>query len=300
LAERAIRAIEENTAIPCTELKRLLGDALPSMEGLFEQEDDLVTLSAFGDLVTRMRQAQQEKPVLLYPSARQKFESLQGIEHDIIDAMLAKVRDPQVRAIKTERWWVGDPDLSVYRQRGDTAGRLVYWVAGECAYIAEIYTEHARYKREMPNLRKQDYDMRRFTPHWPSVEEFTEEPATTDDEVSSLQAKLSETEENLRKAQERVASGERDGEVAFAMASGMEEKLRKAEAEATGAKRDCDAARTRTKEREQQLAVAEDAVKERDRLIAGLREWGAALEAQQKQMVSWRLLRRLRWALFGL
>jgi putative CRISPR-associated protein (TIGR02619 family) len=172
-AERAFRQIEEKVAIPRYQLQKLLGEELPRFEGLFEEvEGDKLTLSAFGYLLLGDLKRSQEMPVMLSNSAYNKLKSLQGFQRRAIDLLLDRVRNPFWRAQK--RHTFTNTDLEVYKP-GSTSYRLAGWSQDDVMYIAEIYTEHDAYERDLPSRRRNQYKTQDFRAYTPTREEIGEE-----------------------------------------------------------------------------------------------------------------------------
>ncbi len=172
-AERVFRVIETQVAIPYRELKGLLGEDLPRLKGLFEEiEHNEMTLSAFGHMLLESLKKAQESPVMLSPGAREVLEGLQGTQRREIELLLDRVRNPIWRAAK---WHTrSDTDLAVWKP-GANQPRLAGWVEGDTVYVAEIYTTHQEYDRDIPNRRRRNYDPKGFSAYYPRALELAQE-----------------------------------------------------------------------------------------------------------------------------
>jgi putative CRISPR-associated protein (TIGR02619 family) len=275
LAAQVFREIDQQTAVPRRHLEQLLGEDLPSLEGLFEEQDhNTVTLSAFGFMLLESLKRAQEHPVMLSPSAKGKYEALNGSEKNIIEAMLDRVRNPIIRAHK--RHEIRGTDLDVYKP-GNTRFRLAYWIEGETVYITEIYTSHDNYERILPGRFKRDYRREEFRPLWLAASQEEEEPFA--DEVITVALRDKE------RAEREKAEVVKDRDDALKVALEMERQVNQLRGDKELAEADRDAALSRVQ------SSAEE--------VERLRSRATELEDQQRQMASWSIGRRLRWALFG-
>lgn len=261
LAEPALHEIERDTGIDRKRLEILLGAELPRLQGLFEEFDGQATVSALGQMVLDLRRRGIEQPVMLSPSAHQRLQGLHGTERKAVDAMLDRVRNPLVRAHKIHTFH--GTDLDVYKP-GNTAARIAYWVEADRVHVAEIYTVHDEYERDLPNRVKAAYRHEEFVPHWP---EFAPEQANDPLEDETVAVALREQERAERERDEAVAARARaqaDRDQALTLAAEVEQRAEEL--------------RRSSRQLEGQLAGLE-------RMLAGMRSWG--------------FLRRFRWALFG-
>lgn len=275
LAARAFREIDQQTAIPRWTLEKLLGEDMPTLEGLFEVQDNDVTLSAFGLMLLESLKRAQESPVMLSPSAKRELDSLRGTERRSIDAMLDRVRNPIIRAHKRHEFH--GTDLDVYKP-GNTGSRLAYWVEPGAVYIAEIYPSHERYEVHLPGHFKADYGREEFVPHWPAASQLDEQELFDDETVTVT---LRDKERAERERSEAV----KDRDAALKVAVEMEREVDKLRGDKQRAEVDRDVALRRA-----QLSTGE---------AETLRSRAIDLEDQRRQMLSWGIGRRLRWALFG-
>lgn len=275
LAARAFREIDQQTVIPRWTLEKLLGEDMPTLEGLFEEQDDNVTLSAFGLMLLENLKRAQESPVMLSPSAKRELDNLLGTDRKSIDAMLDRVRNPIIRAHKRHEFH--GTDLDVYKP-GNTGPRLAYWVEPGAVYIAEIYPDHKRYEAHLPGHFKVGYKREQFVAHWPAASQLDEQELF-DDEIVSVA--LRDKEQAERERSEAV----KDRDAALKVAVEMEREVDQLRGDKQQAEADRDVA----------LRRAQLSTEEAERL----RSRATELEDQQRQMASWNIGRRLRWALFG-
>jgi|GEM_PF-3359391 len=255
--DRILRELEQEGVISLARLRSSLGEDFAKWEGLFELEEGHATLSAFGHLLLSKIRRAQDSPVMLSPSAKQKLESLKGAERNVVETLLDRVRNPLWRAQKCHSF--SSTDLLVIKP-GSTSPRLaICAIKNESVYVAEIYSAHDEYERDLPNRHRNDYDLRNFVPHNPKsipIDAEIEEEAGGD---ISLALALNEA---------RVMQKERDE--ALELASSYEQKLKAYEAQ----------------------------LKEYEQSLIEIREKLAEMEARERERSSWGLWRRLRWALF--
>ena len=270
-AERVLDRIEQDVAVRRDDLRQLLGENFPRMEGLFEEYEGGMTLSAFGHLLLAHLKRAREMPVILSPSAKRKLDESSGTQRQLIELILDRVRNPLWRAQKLHAFQ--GTDLDVYKP-GSTAHRLAGWVervpigggqVGETVYVAEIYTRHDEYERDLPNRRRRDYSIRDFTPHDPSALDVGTEEESGDELIALV-------------FREKVKA-EADRDEALSLATRMEEERNESRERAESSRRDTEKYR-----------------QEAD----GLRTHLAAVETRQREMGSWNVWRRLWWALFSL
>jgi hypothetical protein len=100
---------------------------------------------------------------MLSPSARRKLESATGLDRHLMSYWLDRVRSATWRAKK--RHTFHGTDLEVFKP-GDTSYRLAGWIERngntEIVYIAELYSDHDHYERELPGRFRSHYDRREF------------------------------------------------------------------------------------------------------------------------------------------
>lgn len=261
LAEPVLAEIERDTAIHRKRLDLCLGSELPRLQGLFEEFDDQVSVSALGQMVLDLRRRSIDQPVMLSGSAHVTLGRLHGTERKTVEGMLDRVRNPLVRAHKIHP--VHGTDLDVYKP-GNTSARMAYWVEGDRVYVAEIYAAHDDYVRDLPGRLKKAYAGDEFVPHWPeSVLSSTDNPLG--DETVTVALREQERAERERD-EARVAEGraEADRDQALALAAEFEQQARE------------------LRQKAQQVEERLDGLK---------RSLG--------EVTSWGLWQRVRWALSG-
>lgn len=257
-AEPALNEINKKGEILRSRLEQLLGGKLLRLEGLFEDAgNDQVTLSAFGFMVLEDLSRASQTPVMLSSSVQRKLKEANDIERSLIELLLDRVRSPLWRAQKCHAF--SGTDLEVYKP-GSTSHRLAVWgIEGETVYVAEIYTSHDEYERDLPSRRLANYDKKAFTPYYPNPPPVPEEKLEeSGDEMIAIAISEKERAERAR------AQAETDRDEALKMAAQMERTL------------------------------LESSQKTDD-----LRKRVAELEAKQRERDSWGLWQRIRWALFG-
>jgi putative CRISPR-associated protein (TIGR02619 family) len=261
LAERVLGEIERETTIDRTRLETLLGDDWRRLQGLFEEVDGQASVSALGHMVLDIRRRGVAQPVMLSPSARSRLDQLRGTERKAVEGMLDRVRNPLIRAHKIHSFH--GTDLDVYKP-GDTGLRLAYWVEGDCVYVAEIYAAHDDYERHLPGRVKKDYQREEFVAHWPDSTLSPADDPLSDETVIVALRDVARAEQERDQAKAAAAHASQERELALALAAEVEEKYN---------------------------ALRESVQATQERL--------AGLEGALRDMRSWRLWRRLRWAVFG-
>jgi len=222
-AEMALNEIDQNTMIEMHRLKNLLGGNFPRLEGLFEDVGDgQMTLSAFGLMLLGDLTHARNVEVMLSPSARAELENSAGIEKRQIELMLDRVRSPLWRAQKRHSFH--GTDLDVYKT-GNTSYRLAGWTEGEKVYVAEVYTIHKGYTRELPQRRRENYNSDTFTPYWPTAPDLLEGEKSGDEMIAIAIHDKEQAEQDKKRAE-----AERDE--ALKMAEQVEVALNKSHKEA--------------------------------------------------------------------
>lgn len=208
-AFREISYIDRETCAPRERVLRDLGeDTFAKLEGLFEEDHGELTLSAFGIMLLEKCKHAAETPVMLSPSARRKWETLQGTRKREIAAMLERVRNPIIRGAK--RHTVHGSDLDVYKP-GDASPRLAYFVRGDAVFVAEIYASHDAYERDLPGRYAAQYRDDEFMPHYA--------------EPGSDEAQLPDSDEALLTAERECERYEAEANQFAALADEREREL---------------------------------------------------------------------------
>ncbi len=274
LAGRALGVIDREATIKRDRLTALLGEECARLEALFEEEAGEVTLSAFGLLLLENMRTAVERAVLLSPSARKKLETLQGGERAVVEAMLDKVRNPLVREHKKHPF--SGTDLDVYKP-GRTRQRLAYWVEGPDVRIAEIYTDHDEYERDLSGRRKSHYDQAQFVTHRPT-EQMVEEDLLADETVAIALRDLARAEQERGRASEGEHRALAERNDALELGAELENQLT--------------AARTVSADRQASLDELNRRAEELQRRVNGFDTW-------RRDISSWNWWRRVRAAVLG-
>ena len=209
-ALRALREIEDRIAIPRHELKHLLGEDFPRLAGLFEEMEGKMTLSAFGHMLLEALARSQETPVMLSPNAAKKLEQLSGLARQQVEILLDRVRNPIWRSAKWHPF--SGTDLDVWKP-GAVSLRLAGWVQGELVHVAEIYTEHDHYERDLPSRSRSQYESQRFLPYVPEpvrIEREALEEAKGDDLLALAIQRRKEAEQDKEQALQLASQYERE------------------------------------------------------------------------------------------
>ena len=128
-------------------------------DALLEEEDGLVTLSAFGHLACRVV-SQAPQTILMSSNAMEAYENATADVKRRFDEMLRKVANPLMREQKVHSFT--GTDLSVYKP-GNTSERMAYFVANDEVHVCELYPTHAQYVRKLPGSNRIDYPSRNFS-----------------------------------------------------------------------------------------------------------------------------------------
>lgn len=165
---------------------------------LLDEEDGLVTLSAFGMLVTDDTDRNSAQ-VLVSPGARRTYDSSTGLARDQFTQMLERIGDPLWRRAKYHAFH--GSDLQVFKP-GATAQRLAGLVRGQVVYVCELFPDHITYERLLPGKLARDYSLSEFAP-WQRPTDEPEPPSTDEEFVARLVE-----ERDLARAQEKAAWAE--------------------------------------------------------------------------------------------
>lgn len=211
-AEKVLRKIEEDVAISPRELKGILGEGFHRLEGLFEEMEGKMTLSAFGHMLLEGLERSRQMPVMLSPSVADKLERLPSLQRQQIEMLLDRVRNPIWRAAKWHPF--SGTDLDVWKP-GPTSLRLAGWVEGELVYVAEIYTKHEEYERDLSSRSRNQYEPKSFKPYIPKpvpvkIEEEALEEAKGDEIVALAIQEKAKAESEREQALQMAAQYERE------------------------------------------------------------------------------------------
>lgn len=204
--------LEKEGVVNLYRLQKLLGQDYAKLEGLFEQEGNQVTLSAFGHLLLDKLRAVQQLPVMLSPSAQEKLNTLTGVERAIMERLLDRVRNPFWRAQKIHPF--EGTDLMVFKP-GRARQRLAVCAnRNGIVYVAEIYASHDEYERDLPQRSAQNYDLNEFKAYYPQPQPVS--PKTLEE---------AKGDELIACAMESAAKAEREKEEALNLAEEMEREV---------------------------------------------------------------------------
>lgn len=190
-AEAALRRLQELGAMPKHEffelIPRLPFHERPWFESLLEEDDGMVTLSAFGFLLAEALEREQSQ-VYISPAAAKAYEASAGIARSQFTYMLDRVSDPLWRVQKRHTYH--NSELVVFKP-GKTRERMACIIEGSRVYVCELL-DRDDYRR-IEGKRPSDYNLAEFVP-WSRPMGEPEPPDTEDEQIASLQ----EEEQKLR------------------------------------------------------------------------------------------------------
>jgi len=188
-ALNALNHLQDKAVIPREEFfERIRGIAYHErdwFESLLEEEDNQVTLSAFGSLLYETL-AREQSSVFLSPRAKAALDESQGNAKGQFLFMLSRVGDPLWRLGKRHAF--AGTDLNVYKP-GNTAQRMAGFVRGSQIYICELFVNHDAYERELPGKQIADYPIAHFQP-WHYPVDAGEPPRSEEEMLAQLGEKL--------------------------------------------------------------------------------------------------------------
>lgn len=148
------------------------------LEGLFCQEDGMVYLSAFGQIVVETA-VQETLAVFLSENARRGLERATGKSLKQLHLILQRIGDPLWRDSHIDPNWAKVTNLMVAKP-GNVSERGAYFLKGGKVYICELYVNHDEYERHLTSRRIEDYSDQDFIPYVPSDEELPQEGSDED------------------------------------------------------------------------------------------------------------------------
>ena len=165
---------------------------------LLEEEDGLVTLSAFGLLASRVI-SQEISSIKLSPNALKAYNNAKGDVRRHFTGMLIRVSDPMWRRQKIHSF--RRTDLTVFKP-GNTSERMAGFVDNDEIYVCELY-QHDQYERELPGRNKADYPLGSFRP-WGRPADQQDLPRTEEEEYRQLEDDLKASNELLEECQQKL------------------------------------------------------------------------------------------------
>lgn len=198
----AIRRLTEEGPMPKDEFFKEIPNLDHSkrewISTLLEEEDGLVTLSAFGFLASRV--INQEIPsIKLSPNALKAYNNAGGDVRRRFTVMLVRVSDPIWRTQKRHPF--DRTDLTVFKP-GNTSERMAGFVDNDEVYVCELY-QHDQYERELPGRNKADYPLGSFRP-WGRPADQQALPRTEEEEYRQLEDDLKASNELLEECQQKL------------------------------------------------------------------------------------------------
>ena len=128
-------------------------------DSLLEEEDSLVTLSAFGFLAYRVIQT-PEIHLLLSPSAATAYRKATGTALAEFDSIRRGLGNALIRESKLHPF--NGTDLKVYKP-GNTGSRAAYFEDGENVCVCELWSDHDAYERGLRGKMMEDYKGGKFS-----------------------------------------------------------------------------------------------------------------------------------------
>lgn len=136
-------------------LRRELGEEFGATEGLFEWEDDLATLSAFGQMLLGDLERTECCQILLAPKAHAVYDTLSGPRKRVVDDLLSRLRNPVWRNARYHAF--SGSNLDVWKPRRSPV-RFAGWVEGDTVRVALLFTDHCTYLRSLPGAMCTEFD----------------------------------------------------------------------------------------------------------------------------------------------
>ena len=165
------------------------------LRSLVCEEEGFVYLSAFGQIVVD-KADEETLPVLISENAGKQLNSSSGAAQKRLQIILNKIGDPLWRESHLDPGW-NSIDLLVAKP-GNTAERAAFYIKKGTIYICELYTDHDRYERHLPNRKLSDYGKEVFS-EYNSVSDPTLEFYEFDSDLDHKNAKLASKCEQLSK-----------------------------------------------------------------------------------------------------
>jgi putative CRISPR-associated protein (TIGR02619 family) len=164
-------------------------------------EQDNVTLSALAEQLLFARE-EDKTQIMLSGSAKKELNSVDGIDRELLEILLLKLKDPMWRKQKIHSF--SGTDLSVYKP-GNTGHRAAGFLKGNTFYVCELFHSHDKYESSLKGKKRKDYALPEFISWNPGSEDSAsiQEELVTEllkGELASCKAKLDETENKLEKA----------------------------------------------------------------------------------------------------
>ena len=197
---RVLAKIRDQDVVERYHIQNELGDYYHDVEGLFEEVEGLVTLSAFGKMLLRDVEQASNTAVLLSPSAQKTLDNSVGPMREQLKLILSRLPHRLWREQMSNHF--PNTDLDVWKLP-KSVRRAAGWVKPHVVYVAELYTNYEKYNRALPKKSLEDYDEDRFTP-WIPDEEI--DPLTDEERVTDrLEARNETLKTQLEQARERAA-----------------------------------------------------------------------------------------------
>ncbi len=117
------------------------------------EEEGLVYPSAFGQIVVD-KADEETLSVLISGNAEKQLNSSSGASQKRLQIILNKIGDPLWRESHLDPGW-NSIDLLVVKP-GNTAERAAFYIKKGTLHICELYTDHDRYERHLPNRKISD------------------------------------------------------------------------------------------------------------------------------------------------
>lgn len=197
---RVLAKIRDQDIVERYQIRNELGDYYYDVEGLFEEVDGLVALSAFGKMLLRDVEQASNTTVSLSPSAQKTLDDSVGPMREQLELILSRLPHRLWREQMSNHF--PNTDLDVWKLAKSTR-RAAGWVKPHVVYVAELYTNYEEYNRDLPKQSLEDYDEDHFDPWTPDeeIDPLTDEEKATD----RLQARNETLKTQLEQARERAA-----------------------------------------------------------------------------------------------
>ena len=193
-------------------------------DALFILEDGYVSLSGPGFLLKRqIEEIETSTRVMLSPAAAAALTLATGQSRAAFTTMLMRLRNPLARRTYKHAEKLHTSDLVVWKTRRAAAPRMVYWMDGSDAWVAELFANHAEYdhfwKRTARN--RADYDRGAFVE--PASDSLVPYPELLD-AVRQMEA---EQDETLLEVRDELRQARLDLDMARALANSKAAEIRR-------------------------------------------------------------------------
>jgi putative CRISPR-associated protein (TIGR02619 family) len=210
----ALLKLQRDELINSTEFERLIEhvsyDEKEWLECLWDRGDDLVWLSAFGQILASAMSSSEGVQVLLSPAASKTFERSTGAVREQYQFMLSRVSNPLQRAQHMHT--IHGSDLLIWKP-GRTAERMEYFLEKGKIYVCALH------QHEYTHSSRSNYGTDTFVPYTSSATtevtqhelevSFGNRLNAAEEELAATNALFAEATLQLESTEKRVAEAGR-------------------------------------------------------------------------------------------